>query len=350
MNENIVMKRNLCYIIILLLLCGIAGCKKPDYLAEQQAKSTLRNAGDFIRNNFSFSLFAAAIEKAGLMDSLNNPAAAYTIVAPQDADFNTYHITRPADLDAWGTDSIRFFVKNHLVAGKLFNSDISTSMDNRFSNLNGLPLFFSKSPVANSTAGFYINGIKVVQTDITLANGVIHVIDGLIKESNSTVQDFLASRPDMSNLVAGLKKFNLWDSLRTGNAITLFAPSNTSLSGAGLSADSIQLLDTAKYKPVLFACYALQQHHLFLNDLNLLPAANIPLPGGYQLDMSNGCAVLDAAGLVLGPNGNRVVPVVNKPSDRYTPFLGVTTNDYVFTNGIVHLLSGALVLPGDVKR
>ena len=344
------MIRNNCfYILASLLLLQMAACKKPDFQGDQLVKANLRTAGDYIQNNYAFSLFAYAVQRAGLMDSLNNPGLSYTLLAPDDVAFNTDSIFTPADLDKWGADSLRFFVKNHILRGKVFYSDVPTNLDNLFTNLNGLTLYFSISQIAYLN-NLYINGVLVKQQDIALINGVIQVLTYPLKISSGKVQDFLASRPDLQDLVAGLKKYNLWDGLDKAGELTVFAPRDTSFNVAGLSVAAIGQLDTARYKSILFGGYVLPAHHLFVSDGSLLVGAKLPLPGGYLFNMIGGCQVLDSSTrMVLGPLSPRLQPALND-YQRYTPYLDGNHIDYLFANGIVHMISDVLVLPADVPR
>lgn len=338
------MKKKIAYIAFVVLLA--AGCKKPDLEANLHVTSSLRTAGDYIQNNYAFSLFAYAVQQAGMMDSLNNANVNYTLLLPDNTAFNTDSIFQNSDLDAWGVDSLKFFVRNHLLPGKIFYDDVPTSLDNLYTNLNGISLYLS---VSTTFQGLYIDGVTVKTKDIALVNGVIQVLTYPLKVSRGTVQDFLALRPDLQNLSAGLKRFGLWDSLRTISAVTVFAPQDTFFNAAGMNAAYITGLDTSAYNSVLFGGYTLLNHHLFVSDAAILVPAALPLPGGYLFDMEGGCEVMDSSRNVLGPLGVRVQPTLND-QQRLVPFLDGNHIDYVFANGVVHLIGNVLVLPADVPR
>ncbi len=334
--------RNNFLIIVALLALSIAGCKKPDLQADLHVTVNLRTAGNYIQNNYAFSLFAYAVQKAGLMDSLNNPNLNYTLLLPDNTAFNTDSINTNADLDAWGIDSLRFFVRTHILPGKLFISDIPTNLDNLYPNLTGISLYVS----AGAYGTYYVNGISIKQEDIALVNGVIQVLSNPLKVSTGTVQAFVAARPDLKDLVAGLKKFNLWDDLGKASTVTVFAPRDTSFNTAGLTTAAIDTFTISRYNSVLFSCYFQPEHHLFLSDPATLVPALLSLPGGYLFGMSGGCTVLDPTRTALGPLGPRFFPQPN--ASRVTPYLDANHTNYVCSNGIVHLLSGVLVLPIDV--
>jgi hypothetical protein len=355
-----------CLPIALLL---IAGCKKPDFQAQEQAKATLQNVGDYINNNFDYTLFAAAIKKAGLMDSLNNPNAAYTVFVPTNEAFNADSIMSPSDFDKIPLDTLRYMVRSYILPQKLFYSDVPNNLDNLYANLNGIKLYISNFYQPPYNPAFYVDGVPVnsfqvsptvSSFDVPEANAVIHVLSATMKVYSGTVQDFLAARPDLSDFVAVCKRFHLWDSLKTANPLTVFPVNNTGMESRGLTADSIAGMDTSQYYPILFSGYVQYPHHLFTGDLILLfdassaagisggtstvfPSASGDLFGmtaGYPV---GGCSLTNAGGTYLGP--------ISSPYGyaEITPFVTGGT-DFACSNGVVHLLTDLVVLPSAVHK
>ena len=351
------MKKIRLYLLLLLpSILVIGGCKKPNFAAQQEADSQVLNVGDYIKNNFNFTILAAALEKTGLMDSLNNPNGQYTVFAPEDAGFAIDSIFSVADLSSFSVDSLRFIIKNHILQTKLFLSDIPIQLDNLYPNMNGLNLYISVNPNPGATS-WAVSGVSAesIQTatsttpawDIPLANGVIHILSRPVKYFNGTVQAFLASRPELSYFVAGLKKFNLWDSLSIASPYTIVAPVNQAFTGNGITLDSIAAMDTAKIQSILFGGYTAYPHHIFTTDPNMLNGTGaLIIDGGYSLGIGyEGFILSSPSGAALGPLKNNT-----NANDRYSTPLNPGSTDYTCSNGVVHIIGQLMVLPSDVPK
>ena len=121
----------------------------------------------------SFKTLAAALTAAGLIETLkgNGP---FTVFAPSDDAF--------AKLPAGNVEgllkdipALKSILTYHVVSGKVLAADVM-KMDGKFAKtVNGKDI---KISIDN---GVYLNGAsKVVSTDISCTNGVIHVIDSVI--------------------------------------------------------------------------------------------------------------------------------------------------------------------------
>lgn len=363
-------------------LLAVSACKKPDFEAQQQAMAA-GTVSDYLKNNFDFSLFAAAISKAGLTDTLNQTTAAFTVMAPTNTALNKDGIYNASDFDKWPADSLRYFIKSHILPIKLFYNTIPLSSDNRYDNLNNTRLYISR---ANDVlVSLIVNGVNVQKQPslgsstqgtygITLLNGVVYPLPNTIKVMPGTVQAFLLARPYFSHLVAGLKKFGYWDQLATDGPFTLYAPMDSSFERRGMTLDSISRIDINHIDPVVFGGYFLKPNHLFVLDVLQLPPPNgvtylaFQCPDTkYKLVMTqqpfgSGVGIVTAAStatrllVAVGPNANMSYGL------QGTLFLGETSNtnfladlngiytNYTCTNGVVHLLSDLLVMPDKVSR
>lgn len=340
---------------MLCLLTVWAGCKKTDFQAQQREGSQLLNTGEYIRNNFSFSIFSAALQKTGWVDSLNNPNVQYTVFIPDDDAFHKDSVLSAADLDKWSVDSLRRMVKNHIIRNKLFYSEIPVSLDNLYPNLNGVDLYVSGGLV-NGQRSLAVNGITVQQIqsavttgavyDIPLANGVLHVLSRVLKYFPGTVQGFLAARADCADFAAGLKKFGLWDSLGKKGPFTVLAPVNAAFDKNKISMDSIGRMDTAKLQSVVFGGYIAYPHHIFITDIGMVYASALTVSGSYAMTLNNLGMVLQTA------QGGRLGPLAKKMAylDRISRWVNTYSTDYLCTNGVVHLLQQLVVLPSDVPK
>lgn len=381
--------RHFISIITTAFIISITACKKPNFDVAP-APGTTGTVVDYLRNNFDFSLFYAALQKSGLVDSLNNLNAAYTVWAPLNSALNKEGIYTGSNFDSWPADSLRFFVRSHIQPIKLFYSDIPTASDNKYRNLNGIDLYISKNATAGGQFYLIVDGVPVqavgaLSTSTTYQygaaqlNGVVYPLINALKTSNKTVQDFLSSQPDLTHLVTGLKKFGVWDKLTGDGPFTIVAPKDSAFERYGLTIDSINKLDPSKYDVGLFAGYCMTPNHFFLLDIQQLNGFNLvafhTMSDSLDLAVSvSASAITLMSGCLrkrsstptnpgyIGPGrsvnigvvlGDRFLGEATGPNvynmNVNTPPYGKYIN-YTCTNGIVHLLSTVLALPSDVTK
>lgn len=368
--------------IIASLLFGLSSCKKPDFETIPPVGS-IGTISNYLTNNFDLSLFAAAVKKAGLTDSLDKTDNAFTVWAPSNAALNKEGILNPSDFDKWKPDSLLNFVKTHITRGKLFYNTIPQAGDNKYKNLNGDDLYISNTFNLYLGQLFFINGVFVqpagalsatgsLSFGTTQLNGVVYSIKSSIKINHLSVRDFLASRPDLSTLVAGLKKFGQWDQLNGNGPYTVFAPQDSAFARYHMTTGAIGKMNPAEYDPILFGTYYLKPNHLYLLDVaqynrnKIIPFTTISPEYKVLLTVNTLGAANPSAALakgvtdlgaehIFGPgNFGSIFLHEQLPANVFTidynhPLYGNYVN-YTCSNGIVHLLSQPMVLPEEVKK
>jgi uncharacterized surface protein with fasciclin (FAS1) repeats len=116
-----------------------------------------------------FKTLAAALTAAGLIDTLKGKGP-FTVFAPNDAAFAK---VPKADLDALLANKAMLtkVLTYHVVPGKVMAKDVKAG---KVKTVQG-------GEITVATAGgVSVDGAKVIKTDITASNGVIHVIDTVI--------------------------------------------------------------------------------------------------------------------------------------------------------------------------
>jgi len=123
--------------------------------------------------NGEFSHLIAAVQRAGLVDTLNGNRQ-FTVFAPTDAAFDRLF----AALGVSGVDDIpvatlRAVLLHHVAPGQRFSGDVLASTRIRM---------LDKSFVHPAIVGGVptIDGALIVAADIDVSNGVIHVIDQVL--------------------------------------------------------------------------------------------------------------------------------------------------------------------------
>ena len=118
----------------------------------------------------TFKTLAAAVEAAGLVETLRGPGP-FTVFAPTDDAFAKIP---KADLDALLADKAKLtaVLTYHVVPGKVMAKDVAGLKTAK--TVNGAEL------TIDTSSGVKIDGATVIKADIEAANGVIHVIDTVV--------------------------------------------------------------------------------------------------------------------------------------------------------------------------
>jgi uncharacterized surface protein with fasciclin (FAS1) repeats len=144
---------------------GATACNDDEVAAPQSdIVATAQAAG-------SFNTLLAAVNAAGLTSTLQGPGP-FTVFAPTDAAFAALPAgTVPALLN--DIPQLTNILTYHVVSGEVTASEVVQLSS--ATTLNGQDITIT---VANGEV--FINGVKVIQTDIRTSNGVIHVIEGVL--------------------------------------------------------------------------------------------------------------------------------------------------------------------------
>jgi uncharacterized surface protein with fasciclin (FAS1) repeats len=121
----------------------------------------------------SFNTLVAAVQAAGLVDTLNG-AGPFTVFAPTDEAFAKLPAGTVDDLlKPENKDRLVALLTYHVVPGKVMSTDLAGKETNA-TTVQG-------SDVAiNATDGVKVDEATVVTADVEASNGVIHVIDTVI--------------------------------------------------------------------------------------------------------------------------------------------------------------------------
>jgi uncharacterized surface protein with fasciclin (FAS1) repeats len=144
------------FIVISTLALSAAAVQAKDIV------DTAVAAGDF-------KTLAAALEKAGLVDTLKGKGP-FTVFAPTDAAFAK---VPKKDLEALLADKSKLaaVLTYHVVPGSVMAKDVQAG---KVKTVQGSDLTISTS------GGVKVDGANVTKADIVADNGVIHVIDSVV--------------------------------------------------------------------------------------------------------------------------------------------------------------------------
>lgn len=125
----------------------------------------------------TFNSLVTALKAAGLVETLKGKGP-FTVFAPTDEAFAKLP---PGTLDdllkPQNKDRLTKILTYHVVSGRLMASDVV--------ELKSAKTLSGESLQIQSAGGTVtVNGARVIKTDITASNGVIHVIDAVLLPKN----------------------------------------------------------------------------------------------------------------------------------------------------------------------
>jgi uncharacterized surface protein with fasciclin (FAS1) repeats len=284
--------------------------------------------------NSDFSVLETAAIKGGVALLLTNtnaddPSGKFTVFAPTNGAFEKLGLNSDnlADLDqTFLTNTLKYALSNGNLPSSSFTANsasILNGIDRKFIDKNGQK---------------YINGSKIISTDIAAANGTVHAIDKvLIATGRNIVESAIAVqtgkvfvKPELTYLVAAV----LWadpsilTALTTSPSLTVFAPTDEAFIKLGLALGKtftkpkdIELIDKATVTAVL------------LNNV---------LGGGkFTPELTSGAnASVGGGTLTLGAFENGVLTV--KGNGNASPAKMVIP-DIQAKNGVIHIIDTVLL-------
>ena len=149
----------------------------PAVLSAQNAnhkdKKPMKNIVEVAVEAGSFKTLVAAVQAAGLAETLQGPGP-FTVFAPTDAAFAKLPAGTVEGLLA-DKEKLASIVTFHVVSGKVMAADIVKANGATPKTVNGLPL-----DIVVRGGKVYVNGVNVVTADVQASNGVIHVLDAVL--------------------------------------------------------------------------------------------------------------------------------------------------------------------------
>jgi uncharacterized surface protein with fasciclin (FAS1) repeats len=118
----------------------------------------------------TFTTLVAAVQAAGLVDTLTSPGP-FTVFAPTDEAFAALPAGTVEGLLA-DIPALTKVLTYHVVAGKVLAADVVT--------LTSATTVEGSDLTIDASDGVKVNGANVIATDIECDNGVIHVVDAVL--------------------------------------------------------------------------------------------------------------------------------------------------------------------------
>jgi transforming growth factor-beta-induced protein len=297
-----------------------------------------------------FTVLLDAAEEAGLVPVLeeNGP---FTVFAPTDAAFQrllTDLSIEPETLFADYEFLLRVLLY-HIVPGTLDAASLTALGEVELATV--LP---GASIGLTTDAGVAVDAAPVVGTDIMAANGVIHIIDGVLIPAEeeghletlltelpeTTLADLITARAEdndaqvrqFANLLLAAHSAELVDALATGGPFTLFAPTDAAFA-TFLAANGLTLADLDDNAELLTE---ILQYHLVPGAL--LAEDVLALDNAYAGTLLPGQTLHIVAITEENAEGEAVIDVtVNGAA------IDLTLVDLLGENGVIHAIDAVLV-------
>lgn len=143
---------------VLILLTGSSAARADDLM-------------EAMENTLELRTFAQAARRSGLADELKK-AGPFTVFAPSDTAFNNLGPDAKEELLA-DKSRLAEMVGYHVIKDKILIAEVSPGPAQ---TMEGTPVSLKSDNGLVS-----VNGASVIQSDIEAGNGVIHIIDTVLK-------------------------------------------------------------------------------------------------------------------------------------------------------------------------
>lgn len=312
------------------LLIGFFGCEKDEPDNPSIAAIAVTNP--------AFSLLEGAAVQGGVAVTLSNPnpndpAGSYTVFAPENGAFNRLGFMTEADFAVLDPNFLTSTLLYHVSNGDLPSSRISAGAQSG-------SLLGPQRRFINRGNDLYINGSRVLATDVTADNGTVHVIDKVMLATGvDIVQSAIAlasanvfRTPELTFLVEAVVYADLADALTATEgspSFTVFAPSDAAFRqlGEDLGVSLNEPADIRQLPRETVAAVLL--NHVVANG------------GQFTSEMNQGTITpLGESPLSIGAFNNGVLTVQGNGNGEVANML---IPDVQTVNGVVHLIDRVLL-------
>jgi uncharacterized surface protein with fasciclin (FAS1) repeats len=288
--------------------------------------------------NADFSTLEDAAVQGGVAVVLSNPNAghpsgAFTVFAPTNDAFARLGLNNGADLRVLDRTFLTNTLLYHVSNGNLTGSSI----------MAGGTLPTALGPIGRFiTRGSdrYINGSKILATDVAAQNGTVHVIDKVLLATGADiVQSALALRdakvfivPELSFLVEAVLYAELAGALTASPgspSFTVFAPTDAAFKQLGVDLGVALNMPADIRQLPKEVVTAVLLNHVVANG------------GQFTSEMNGGpVAPLGGTNLTLGAFNNGVLTVRGNGNSAAA---NMVIPDVLTTNGVVHVIDRVLL-------
>ena len=236
------MKRNAFILSGLLMmmaaLFALESCKKTEIV--ESTTSDVNIVGYLDKRTDSFSLFRQILDRTETSAFLN-AYGAYTCFAPTNSAVTKYLAKIGAtSVAAADLAVLKDMVRLHLLEDTVYTGSFT---DGKLPVITMYGQFLVTSVANKSGVSSYVvnRQATVLESNIRVGNGIIHIIDDVLLPAAKTIAEQLAAKPEYSIFVQALQETGFYTRLNTVDANlanrwkTVIAESNRALADSGIT-------------------------------------------------------------------------------------------------------------------
>lgn len=337
--KTIISKKWLALITITMVITAfLASCKREQF---QVNTTTDVNIMGYLNNDpTEFSLLIKILQLTGTDNSLNGYGT-YTLFAPDNDAIKQYLQEKgKSSVEDISVDELKDFVKIHLIRDTI-TSDQFNDGKLRTPTMYGQSLLTGAQNVNGVTTLTVNRQAAILKADIRTGNGIIFIIDHVLKPATLTLAQMIEQNPDYSIFSQALKETGLYDTLNvlpakqpdsTKMFNTVLAESDAVLQAAGISSYAAL---KAKFSNTGDPHLATDSLHLFM-DYHIVPGLNY-LPDVYNAASHNTLGDLVISTKIVGQD-----ILINDDTFNGTHETGSRidrpVSDNTAANGVLHFM------------
>jgi len=278
---------------------------------------TEKNIVDIVVGNDNFSILAAALTKADLVEALNTNGP-FTVFGPTNAAFEQlFTDLGVSGIDELSAEALVPILLYHVLGIQAKSTDLSEGYVQTLSTFT--PGDYPINLLVGLDSGVKLNNsANVTSADVMASNGVIHIIDEVLLPPD--VVDIAIANATFSHLVDAVIKADLVDALRGDGPFTIFAPTDAAFEAlfADLGINGIEDLSAEDLTPIL--TYHVVSGNVRAADVSTGTVSTLNAEADLEIDA-------DGSGVIINGSSN------------------VIATDVQGTNGVIHVIDKVLI-PG----
>lgn len=192
---------------------ALSGCSSDDDSSSPAPQDTLSRL-----NALGLTTAATLIDDAGLAMTLDDLPGGYTLLAPTNAAFAALPAATLAFLqDVNNVADLQALLQFHALAGPADSTAVAAFAGTDVPTLEGTTVF-----VDAIGSDLFVNNARVSNPDNTTSNGIVHIVDTVLRLPTQTVTDTLTEE-GYTTLVSLITSAGLVNTVDTGS-FTVLAP------------------------------------------------------------------------------------------------------------------------------
>ena len=276
--------------------------------------------------NDDFNTLVAAVSAAGLVDTLSNPDATFTVFAPTDAAFEALgQDVINVLLDPANIDVLTEILTQHVVGAEVDSISAFAANGTAVTTVSGNDIAVGLNTMLDTPT---FGGANVVVADIQTTNGIIHVIDMVVVDQVEvpappmSIVDVAVADGNFTTLVAALQATGLDATLADLDSdFTVFAPTDAAFALLGDDTINALLADLPALTDIL-------TYHV--------------LSGQVLAD-----AAIAAAGTAIPTVNGANIAISLANETLFINGVSVTANNVLASNGVIHVIDAVLLPPAE---